>query len=106
MSDTYGRSRYVYDRDLQCMVEIGEGSNRAEPERRVGPAGVMRDLEPYRTVASDVANNGKRAYIGGRRQHREFLARNRYIEVGNSFVPNQRTDMGRVGPDIKRALGE
>ena len=102
----YGRSRYIWDREMQCLVEIGDGSNREAPKPLCGPAGVMRDLEPYRTAASDGACGGKQAYIGGRRQHREFLRRNGYTEVGNSFVPNQQTPMPRVGPDIKRALGE
>jgi hypothetical protein len=67
---------------------------------------VLSDLAPYQPVAADV--NGKRATIGGRRQHREFLARNNYVEVGNERMAPKRDELpshDRIA-DIKRALGE
>lgn len=54
---------------------------------------VIRDIEPYQAVAGDVAQGGKLPRIGGRRQHREFLKRNSYIEVGNERRP-QKADYG------------
>ena len=103
-----GRSRYVFDRELGCLVEITEGSNHPGPEKMTAPRGCIRDIEPYRAAASDVASENKRPIIGSRSRHREFLRDNNYVEVGNSFVPNQRTEMSRSDriADIKRSLGE
>jgi hypothetical protein len=73
----------------------------------VGAAGpqIMSDIAPYRTAATDVAT-GQRAVIGGRRQHREFLRRNGYVELGNDYVSPQREEMSRTEriTDIRRAL--
>lgn len=67
---------------------------------------VMGDIDPYRAVAADV--DGKRHVIGGRRQHREFLKRNNYTEVGNEYVTPKRHELSRSEriADIKRAMGE
>lgn len=67
---------------------------------------VMGDIDPYRAVAADV--DGKRHVIGGRRQHREFLARNNYTEVGNEYVRPKPFELSRNEriADIKRAMGE
>lgn len=68
---------------------------------------IIRDIEAYRTVAADT--NGKRITVGGRRQHREFLQRNGYREVGNDMPRNNLQhgpQKGDVARDIKRALGE
>lgn len=67
---------------------------------------VVSDIQSYRPVAADV--DGSRPIIGGRRQHREFLARNNYTEVGNDYVAPKREELSqseRVA-DIKRAMGE
>lgn len=65
---------------------------------------VIGDIEPYRAVAAD--QNGKRPVIGGRRQHREFLQRNGYQEIGNDYVPPRREHLSQGGrvSDIKRAM--
>lgn len=42
---------------------------------------IIKDIDPYKTVAADA--DGKPAKIGSRREHREFLKRNNYVEVGN-----------------------
>jgi hypothetical protein len=68
---------------------------------------IIRDIDPYRTVAADT--NGKRITVGGRRQHREFLKRNGYIETGNEMPRNNLQfgpRPGDVARDIKRVLGE
>lgn len=101
-------ARFVYDKDLECLVEVGEFSNRPPPEKRMKMKGVISDIEPYRAVASDIACGGKRPVIGGRRQHREFLRRNEYVEVGNDFVPNKYQPSSRSEriDDIRRAMGD
>ena len=101
--------RYRYDKDLDCLIEIRDGSNYFQPSS--GPA-IISDIEPYRAVASDIACDNKRPMIGGRRQHREFLQRNGYTEVGNEFVPkpsdmpSERERQADLVHDIKRAAGE
>lgn len=100
--------RYRYDRDLDCLIELRDGSNYFEPSP--GPS-IISDIQPYRAVASDIACDGKRPVIGGRRQHREFLQRNGYVEVGNESSahhsgPSAREQQADRVHDIKRALGE
>ncbi len=101
--------RYRYDKDLECIVEVRDGANYFEPSK--GPS-IIGDIEPYRAVASDVACGGKRPVIGGRRQHREFLRRNGYVEVGNDMSPassdrsSERQQQQDIIHDIKRAMGE
>lgn len=113
MSDDWSpRKRYRYDKEMDEIIEIRPNSNYPEPDSNTRDARCVSDIEPYRAIASDVACNGLRPVIGGRRQHREFLNRNGYTEVGNDTGFNH-----RVGPsareaqrdrvmDIKRVLGE
>lgn len=62
---------------------------------RAGSASIqiIRDIDPYQAVGGDIALGGKLPKIGGRRQHREYLARNNYIEIGNERRP-QKADYG------------
>ena len=100
---------FIYDRDLDAMVEIGPNSNRPSEPLRSSGVQIIRDIEPYRAAASDVAAAGKRPVIGGRRQHAEFLRRNGYVEVGNekpiapSSRPSERQMQQDRVHDIKRA---
>lgn len=105
-------ARFRYDKDMDCIVEIREGSNYPEPEKRNKPRGIISDIEPYRAMGADIACGGKRPVINGRRQHREYLSRNGYTEVGNdrspsrSDMPSAREQQASRVHDIKRALGE
>lgn len=67
---------------------------------------VIGDLPEYRAIAAD-KETGKRPVIGGRRQHREFLSRNGYVEVGNEMPAPSRDEMPRSErvADIKRVMG-
>lgn len=102
------RRRYRYDRDLDALVEIGDNYFEEGPK---GPY-VIGDIEGYRAMGADVACDGKRPWIGGRRQHREYLQRNKYIEVGNdpsphpSDAPSPREAQRQRVEAIKRAMGE
>lgn len=102
--------RYRYDRDMECLVEVRDGANFHDDAPK-GPS-IIRDLEPYRAAGADVACGGKRPMISGRRQHREFLARNGYVEVGNDNPtrptdgPSHREAQRQRVDDIKRSLGE
>ena len=53
-------------------------------ELRITATMIQADLAPYRAIAID-KETGKRPVIQSRRQHREFLKRNDYVEVGNEF---------------------
>lgn len=83
------RRRFRYDKDLDKTVEIGDNYF----EESAGPY-VMGDIEEYRTVAGDVANNGQCSNIGSRSRHREFLKDNNLVEVGNDYDKRQ-VDEGR-----------
>lgn len=64
---------------------------------------VQGDIDGYKSIAVD-KETGKRPYIGSRKQHREFLLRNDYVEVGNEFKPPpQREEMTS---DITFELGD
>jgi hypothetical protein len=56
--------------------DLGEQVMDREPPKS---AMIMEDIKPYTAVAGDMA--GKE--ISGRKQHREFLRRNGFEEVGN-----------------------
>lgn len=55
-------------------------------QRQVCTPAVVADLPAYQAVAVDKAT-GKIPRIEGRKQHREFLSRNGYVEVGNDKLP-------------------
>jgi len=50
--------------------------------RKIMPTSVQADINPYRSVAVD-KETGKPVVVNSRKQHREFLKRNDYVEVGN-----------------------
>ena len=58
--------------------------------RRIMPTSVQADINPYKSVAVD-KETGKPVIVNSRKQHREFLKRNDYVEVGNE-VPKFRDE--------------
>ena len=58
---------------------------------RILGCNVQADNTDYVSAAID-KETGKRVSIRSRAQHREFLARNDYIEVGNECKPPKRDD--------------
>lgn len=104
------RRRFIYDKDMDAVVEVTHGSNAYEPERGRGEGlQIVSDIEPYRAVASDVALGGAAPVIGGRRQHGEFLRRNGYIETGNEVPITRGPELsGRADriEAIRRAMGD
>lgn len=65
---------------------------------------VNPDIQPYRAVAGDRA--GK--VIGSRAEHREFLKRNRFVEVGNEPIRPIKNDFrpkrGEIAEELKRVI--
>lgn len=103
--------RYRFDKDMECLVEIRDGSNFFEENTNKGPS-IIRDIEPYRAMGSDVACGGKRPVINSRSEHRSYLRRNGYVETGNETPrvyddrPTGRQLQEQRIHDIKRAMGE
>jgi hypothetical protein len=102
-------TRYRYDKDLECLVEVRDQSNYFEESK--GPT-IIKDIEGYRAMGSDVACSGKRPYITSRSQHRAYLRRNNYVETGNEAPrvyddrPTFKQAQEQRVHDIKRAMGE
>lgn len=66
----------------------------AQMDRRIMPTMVQADIQPYRAVCID-KETGRYPEIHSRKQHREFLKRNDYVEVGNDFgKPSNRLNDG------------
>lgn len=75
-------------------------------QRRTASLQIIKDIEPYQAVATDVAT-GKPPRIKSRSQHREFLKRNNYVEVGNEPVRERPTiDVPDSHRDVKRTLDQ
>lgn len=65
---------------------------------------VIPDINPYQAVAAD-KETGKCPTIMGRRQHREFLKRNGYEELGNDPV-RPRSDDGSIDRTTASVMDE
>jgi len=68
------------------------------------PTMVAPDIQPYRAVAGDKAGQ----MISSRREHKEFLKRNRFVEVGNEPVKPIKNDFrpkrGEIAQELKRVI--
>lgn len=76
--------------------------------RQVCAPHVVADIAPYQAVAVDVAT-GKAPVITSRSQHREYLRRNGYIEVGNEMPKPQRKEVHgdfNVRTELREAVRE
>lgn len=79
------RTRYRFDKQMQCLVEIRDGANW-EPEKLVGPTNLIRDIDNYNAVGIQDPKGppGSPLIITrGRRQHRDELRARGLVEVGN-----------------------
>lgn len=74
--------------------------------RAIRPLRVISDIEPYRAMGTDIAT-GKAPMITSRSQHREYLKRNGYVEVGNEMPkpqPKAEPDFHEIGRTIKQTM--
>lgn len=74
-------------------------------ETKAGKLVVIKDIEPYQEIAT-----ASRRVIGGRRQHREFLRDNDFVEVGNEKpLPHPRDRPNKVDVtlinELKKNMG-
>jgi hypothetical protein len=60
----------------------------ATMRRQICAPAVVADIPAYQAVGVDKAS-GKMPMIEGRAQHREYLRRNGYVEVGNEKLPEK-----------------
>lgn len=80
----------------ECYAHFGSTADRAGPQ-------IVKDIDPYKTAAADV--NGKQVRIEGRRQHREFLKRNGYQEIGNEAFKQRAPQIDTVkGHEIRSVI--
>lgn len=71
------RSLANIDKDLpQCCGQ--------SMRRRICAPMVQADIQPYQAMGIDVAT-GKAPIISSRSEHRDYLRRNGYVEVGNEM---------------------
>lgn len=83
------RSRYVYSTQGELVYAEERGVVTVDKRDYSTDPGymVMPDISPYKSVTGE--------YIGGRRQHREFLKANDLVEVGNERrKPRAMPDVG------------
>jgi len=59
--------------------------------RKICAPMVVADIQPYQAMGVDAAS-GKAPVITSRSQHREYLKRNGYVEVGNE-MPKQSSEI-------------
>ena len=81
--DTCGNEDDIY-RTVATMDDNLPQCCGAEMRRKICVPFVSCDIEPYQAMAVDVAT-GEKPIINSRRQHREYLQRNGYVEVGNEM---------------------
>ena len=102
------RRTWIYDHDLDSLVQVRGPETNHPTEPRHGVE-IIRDIEPYRTAAGDIAADGGQVTISSRSRHREFLHRNRYVETGNevpiSGEKPRLSSADRIN-DLRRALGD
>lgn len=64
---------------------------------------IIKDIDPYKAVGGDVALGGKTPNIMSRREHREYLKRNGFVEVGNEKQEQKPYEDRSIEADVRRA---
>lgn len=74
--------------------------------RKISTPAVMADIQPYQAMGVDVAT-GTAPMITSRSQHRDYLRRNNYVEVGNEVPAPKRTEAitdKEIGRQVKQVI--
>lgn len=70
----------------------------------IQPAMVTPDIKPYQAMGGDKAGQ----YITSRKEHREFLKRNNFVEIGNEPIKpiknNFRPAPGAVREELRKVV--
>lgn len=64
---------------------------------------IIKDIDPYKPIAGDIALGGQTPTIMSRREHKEFMRRNGYIEIGNSKQEQKPYEDRTIEADVARA---
>lgn len=69
---------------------------------------IIKDIEPYKAAGADIASAGKRPVINSRSEHRDYLKRNKYIEIGNEKPKQRAWDYGNeISPrDVRQTIDQ
>ncbi len=92
----------------RSMADYRVPPDHEHPVTRVITAAyAISDIAPYKAVTGDKAGQE----IRGRKQHREFLKRNRLVEVGDAPVRDTRQmrptiKKGAIARELKRAIAQ
>lgn len=101
------RTRYRFDKQMQCLVEIRDDANW-QPEKLTGPTNLIRDIDNYNAVGIQDPNGppGSPLIITrGRRQHRDELRARGLVEVGNDRgTYAEKPTMERAAASIRDSL--
>lgn len=83
------------DKTIEYLSTVDERNNMPEccgpTERVLTIPRVIMDIQPYQTAAAD-KETGKQVFIKSRSEHKAFLRRNNYEEVGNDPLPEHITN--------------
>ena len=77
-----------------------------ERYRKISPLHVVSDIQPYQAMGVDVAT-GKAPMITSRSEHRDYLKRNNYVEIGNENPVPKRSETisdKEIGKDLKKTI--
>lgn len=69
---------------------------------------VVSDIAPYRAVGTDIAT-GDRPVISSRSQHRDYLKRNGFVELGNEMpkpAKIEHSSPAEIGRQIKSVMDQ
>ena len=90
MCDQCGKEEDIY-RSLAEFNNLPDCCGAAMHRKICAPM-VIADIEPYQAAAVDVAT-GKAPVIKSRADHRAFLRRNGYAEVGNEMPKQEKKEV-------------
>ena len=80
----------------------------ARVKRKICAPMVIADIQPYQAMAVDKAT-GKAPVINSRREHRDFLRRNGYVEIGNEMPKQEKKETKgdfNVRSELRQAVKE
>lgn len=107
---TWDRARWLAAWGYQDGTPEADAAWASKCAMHIKSAGltIIPDISPYQAVATDVAT-GSAPAIMGRAQHREFLKRNGYVELGNEAPTPRREqsiNLGEIGRQIKNVIDQ
>lgn len=88
--DCCGAEEAIY-RTVAAMNDDLPACCEITMRRKICAPTVIADIAPYQAMGVDVAS-GNAPMITSRSQHRDYLKRNGYVEIGNE-MPKERTEI-------------